>query len=138
MDTIYALLAVGQGFFDIPVDNLYAEPAFLKWIKDNIPDWRNSCVVSPDAGGAKRLLKDDLVPGAGHVLEVSDDARSQENCSHYPAAWCHWCGGVGRMVRFDESVVCECSSATFAFWTEDLWVFYCCKMNIPVTTTTCR
>ena len=22
-----------QGFFDIPVDNLYAEPAVLKWIK---------------------------------------------------------------------------------------------------------
>ena len=43
-----------QGFFDIPVDNLYAEPAVLKWIKDNIPEWRNSCIVSPDAGGAKR------------------------------------------------------------------------------------
>ena len=25
-----------QGFFDIPVDNLYAEPAVLKWIKENI------------------------------------------------------------------------------------------------------
>lgn len=44
-----------QGFFDIPVDNLYAEPAVLKWIKDNIPEWRNSCIVSPDAGGAKRV-----------------------------------------------------------------------------------
>ncbi len=22
-----------QGFFDIPVDNMYAEPAVLKWIK---------------------------------------------------------------------------------------------------------
>ncbi|KAK3577053.1 hypothetical protein CHS0354_003135 [Potamilus streckersoni] len=44
-----------QGFFDIPVDNLYSEPAVLKWIKENIPDWRNSCIVSPDAGGAKRV-----------------------------------------------------------------------------------
>ncbi|GIX88946.1 hypothetical protein CDAR_108602 [Caerostris darwini] len=44
-----------QGFFDIPVDNLYAEPAVLKWIKENIPDWRNSIIVSPDAGGAKRV-----------------------------------------------------------------------------------
>ena len=43
-----------QGFFDIPVDNLYAEPAVLRWIKDNITDWRNCCIVSPDAGGAKR------------------------------------------------------------------------------------
>ncbi|BFZ24256.1 hypothetical protein BsWGS_27296 [Bradybaena similaris] len=44
-----------QGFFDIPVDNLYAEPAVLKWIKENIPDWRNCTIVSPDAGGAKRV-----------------------------------------------------------------------------------
>ena len=29
-----------QGFFDIPVDNLYAEPAVLKWIKENIDGWR--------------------------------------------------------------------------------------------------
>lgn len=43
-----------QGFFDIPVDNLYAEPAVLKWIRENIPEWKNSCIVSPDAGGAKR------------------------------------------------------------------------------------
>ena len=43
-----------QGFFDIPVDNLYAEPAVIKWIQKNIPDWQNCCVVSPDAGGAKR------------------------------------------------------------------------------------
>jgi len=44
-----------QGFFDIPVDNLYAEPAVLKWIKENITDWPNSVIVSPDAGGAKRV-----------------------------------------------------------------------------------
>lgn len=44
-----------QGFFDIPVDNLYAEPAVLKWIRENIPDWKESIVVSPDAGGAKRF-----------------------------------------------------------------------------------
>lgn len=43
-----------QGFFDIPVDNLYAEPAVLKWIKENIAEWRNGIIVSPDAGGAKR------------------------------------------------------------------------------------
>ncbi|XP_026066485.1 ribose-phosphate pyrophosphokinase 1-like isoform X2 [Carassius auratus] len=43
-----------QGFFDIPVDNLYAEPAVLKWIKENINEWKNCTIVSPDAGGAKR------------------------------------------------------------------------------------
>ena len=46
-----------QGFFDIPVDNLYAEPAVLKWIKENVPDWQESIVVSPDAGGAKRSVR---------------------------------------------------------------------------------
>ena len=37
------------------MDNLYAEPAVLKWIKENIEDWRNAIIVSPDAGGAKRV-----------------------------------------------------------------------------------
>lgn len=27
----------------------------LKWIKDNIPEWRSCVIVSPDAGGAKRV-----------------------------------------------------------------------------------
>jgi len=38
------------------VDNLYAEPAVLKWIKENIPEHRNAIIVSPDAGGAKRFV----------------------------------------------------------------------------------
>lgn len=37
------------------MDNLYAEPAVLKWIRENIAEWRNSIIVSPDAGGAKRV-----------------------------------------------------------------------------------
>ncbi|OON17468.1 ribose-phosphate diphosphokinase, partial [Opisthorchis viverrini] len=44
-----------QGFFDIPVDNLYAEPAVIKWIKSNIQEWKDCVIVSPDAGGAKRV-----------------------------------------------------------------------------------
>jgi ribose-phosphate pyrophosphokinase len=43
-----------QGFFDIPVDNLFGEPCMLKYIRDNIPDYNNAVIVSPDAGGAKR------------------------------------------------------------------------------------
>ncbi|KAI9293361.1 ribose-phosphate pyrophosphokinase 3 [Neoconidiobolus thromboides FSU 785] len=43
-----------QGFFNIPVDNLYAEPSTLKYIRENIPEWKNAIIVSPDAGGAKR------------------------------------------------------------------------------------
>ena len=43
-----------QGFFNIPVDNLYAEPSTLKYIRDKIEDHKNVVIVSPDAGGAKR------------------------------------------------------------------------------------
>ncbi|CAK5281694.1 unnamed protein product [Mycena citricolor] len=43
-----------QGFFDIPVDNLWSEPLMLTYIKRHVPDWQNGIVVSPDAGGAKR------------------------------------------------------------------------------------
>ena len=43
-----------QGFFDIPVDNLYAEPSMLKYIQVNMPDLKGVVIVSPDAGGAKR------------------------------------------------------------------------------------
>ncbi|KAI9091505.1 ribose-phosphate pyrophosphokinase [Phlyctochytrium arcticum] len=43
-----------QGFFNIPVDNLYAEPSTLKYIRDQIADYKNAVIVSPDAGGAKR------------------------------------------------------------------------------------
>jgi len=42
------------GFFDIPVDALKVEPLFCTWIKNNIPNWRDCTVVSPDEGGAKR------------------------------------------------------------------------------------
>ncbi|KAK9582013.1 ribose phosphate diphosphokinase subunit prs4, variant 2 [Aspergillus fumigatus] len=42
-----------QGFFNVPVDNLYAEPSMLKWIREHL-DVKNCVIVSPDAGGAKR------------------------------------------------------------------------------------
>jgi len=43
-----------QGFFNIPFDNIYASPVFLKYIKDNI-DLENLTLVSPDAGGVERV-----------------------------------------------------------------------------------
>ncbi len=42
-----------QGFFDIPVDHLYAMPVLLDYIKKNY-DSKNLVVVSPDAGGVER------------------------------------------------------------------------------------
>ncbi|KAE8149729.1 phosphoribosyltransferase-like protein [Aspergillus avenaceus] len=43
-----------QGFFDIPVDNLYGKPLLKSYIQRNIPSYRQAVIVSPDAGGAKR------------------------------------------------------------------------------------
>ena len=40
-----------QGFFDIPLDHLKAEPVILKYIRDQ--HWANPIVVAPDTGGAK-------------------------------------------------------------------------------------
>lgn len=43
-----------QGFFDIPMDNLYGRPLLKRYIQQNIPDYKEAVIVSPDAGGAKR------------------------------------------------------------------------------------
>lgn len=44
-----------QGFFDVPVDNLFAEPSVIKHIREHVKNWQTCVVVSPDAGGAKRV-----------------------------------------------------------------------------------
>ncbi len=41
-----------QGFFDIPVDNLFARPVLLHYIKEHFKD--DLVIVSPDAGGVER------------------------------------------------------------------------------------
>jgi ribose-phosphate pyrophosphokinase len=41
-----------QGFFDIPVDHLYAAPVFLDYLKKK--KLTNLAVVSPDVGGVER------------------------------------------------------------------------------------
>ncbi len=41
-----------QGFFNIPVEHLYAAPVMLEYIKTNYRD--DIVVVSPDAGGVER------------------------------------------------------------------------------------
>jgi ribose-phosphate pyrophosphokinase len=43
-----------QGFFDIPVDNLYGKPLIQNYIQKHVPEYRDAVIVSPDAGGAKR------------------------------------------------------------------------------------
>jgi ribose-phosphate pyrophosphokinase len=43
-----------QGFFDIPTDNLFAQPVFVKDIKDTFKPNGDVTVVSPDVGGVVR------------------------------------------------------------------------------------
>jgi len=42
-----------QGFFDVPVDNLFAEPSAINYIRTHFKI-SDVVIVSPDAGGAKR------------------------------------------------------------------------------------
>jgi len=42
-----------QGFFDVPVDHLYASSVFLEYIKSQLP-LENLIMATPDVGGTKR------------------------------------------------------------------------------------
>ncbi|MCW5891820.1 MAG: ribose-phosphate pyrophosphokinase [bacterium] len=42
-----------QGFFNVPVDNVYATPVLLQYVRECLGD-RPATVVSPDAGGVER------------------------------------------------------------------------------------
>ena len=66
-----------QGFFNVPVDNLYAEPSTLRWIRENLPV-KDCVIVSPDAGGAKRAtsIADSL--DLGFALIHKERARANE------------------------------------------------------------
>ncbi|KAL6884367.1 5-phospho-ribosyl-1-pyrophosphate synthetase [Trichoderma longibrachiatum] len=69
-----------QGFFRCPVDNLHAEPIIAKWIKRNVPNWREAVVVSKNPGGTKRVtsLADALKLNFGLV---TTDRRRGPNMS---------------------------------------------------------
>ncbi|KAL4742622.1 phosphoribosyltransferase-like protein [Aspergillus similis] len=66
-----------QGFFSKPVDNLFAEPFIARWIRNNVPGWREAVVVSKNAGGTKRVtsLADTLKLNFGIV---TTDRRRQK------------------------------------------------------------
>jgi ribose-phosphate pyrophosphokinase len=42
-----------QGFFDVPVDNVYATPVLLHYLRDRLGS-REVTVIAPDAGGVER------------------------------------------------------------------------------------
>jgi ribose-phosphate pyrophosphokinase len=55
-----------QGFFDIPVDHLYASPVIVKYLKEL--DLKNLVVVAPDAGGLKMAYSYSQMMEAGLAL----------------------------------------------------------------------
>ncbi len=69
-----------QGFFDIPVDNLYAQPVMLEYIKKNKNiENSNIVIVSPDAGGVERALSYAKKLNAG--MAIIDKRRDRPNQS---------------------------------------------------------
>lgn len=69
-----------QGFFKCPVDNLHAEPLIARWVRHNVPNWKEAVVVSKNAGGTKRVtsLADALKLNFGMV---TTDRRRGNNMS---------------------------------------------------------
>ena len=61
-----------QGFFDIPVDNLFATPIFARHIKKNIKN-KNIICVAPDVGGTERARALGKILGVG--LAIVDKRR---------------------------------------------------------------
>jgi len=80
-----------QGFFDIPVDNLYAAPLFTRDIQDRF-NGRDLMIVSPDVGGVLRArqiatrLNTDLAiidkrrerAGQSEVMNVIGDVSNRD------------------------------------------------------------
>ncbi|MDE2396847.1 MAG: ribose-phosphate pyrophosphokinase [Burkholderiales bacterium] len=66
-----------QGFFDIPVDNIYASPVLLSDLKSK--NYPNLVVISPDVGGVVRARA--LAKQLGCDLAIIDKRRPAANVS---------------------------------------------------------
>jgi len=64
-----------QGFFNIPVDHLYAAPVMLEFIKSKFAD--NLVIISPDAGGVERARA--FAKRLGASLAIIDKRRDKPN-----------------------------------------------------------
>jgi ribose-phosphate pyrophosphokinase len=65
-----------QGFFNVPVDNVYATPVLLQYLKSRLGG-REVTVISPDAGGVERARAFAKRLDAG--LAIIDKRRSRPN-----------------------------------------------------------
>ncbi len=66
-----------QGFFDIPVDNLYATRKLVPYLREHLPRGEELVVVSPDAGGVERARAVAKRLDAG--LAIIDKRRDRPN-----------------------------------------------------------
>ncbi len=64
-----------QGFFNIPVDNLFASPVLLDYIRGK--QFRNLTLVSPDAGGVERARA--FAKKLDAALAIIDKRREKAN-----------------------------------------------------------
>ncbi len=64
-----------QGFFDIPTDNLFATPVFLKDVEANRENGEDLVVVSPDVGGVIRARA--VARRLGADLAIVDKRRER-------------------------------------------------------------
>ena len=65
-----------QGFFDIPVDHLYAMPVFLEYLKDKFRE-EEIVIVSPDAGGVERARE--YAKRLNATMAIVDKRRPRPN-----------------------------------------------------------
>lgn len=65
-----------QGFFNIPVDHLYAKPVLIKYINEHYHNGE-LVVVSPDAGGVERARA--FAKKLGSSLAIIDKRREKAN-----------------------------------------------------------
>jgi ribose-phosphate pyrophosphokinase len=68
-----------QGFFDVPTDNLFAAPVFLKDIQENRADGEELVIVSPDVGGVVRARA--IAKRLGAELAIIDKRREKAGVS---------------------------------------------------------
>jgi len=68
-----------QGFFNIPVDHLFAAPVLLQYFQERVVQgaWKDLVVVSPDAGGVERARA--FAKRLGTSLAIMDKRRTGPN-----------------------------------------------------------
>jgi len=69
-----------QGFFNVPVDHLYASSVFLDYIQNELP-LNNLCIATPDVGGTKRASSYSKYLGLPMVICHKSRLRANEVAS---------------------------------------------------------